>query len=195
MERLVGVFGDEPLYWIDRVEDDYDEGAADVELGFNDIAAHPYGALVRATVDVLAAVPGVIETWHEDREVVLVRAPRVPLERLAGVVDRFWLDALRHTPPDPAYGDDICTPDLARAWSPAPVADPSRGAMLRAAARLPASPRRIWTYLGVGAVVTVAGLTMAAIPGGSSGVLVTVLGTANLAVGVRIALRRRAEAR
>ena len=106
---------DEPLYWIEEL--DPDEDGADVQLGFSDLAAHPYHALVEATADMLATVPGVLAAWHEDREVVLVRAPGVAPELLADAVDRFWLDALTRTPPDPSYG-----------WEP----DPSR-------------PRQTWT--------------------------------------------------
>ncbi|WP_456788385.1 hypothetical protein [Cellulomonas sp. P5_C5] len=78
---------DGPLYSIEVL--DPEEDGADVELGFSALAAHPYHALVEATVDVLAQVPGVVAAWHEDREVILVRAPGVAPERLAEEVERF----------------------------------------------------------------------------------------------------------
>ena len=193
MERLVGVFGDEPLYWIERLDDD--DALADVELGFSDVAAHPYQALVRATVDVLAAVPGVTGVWHEDREVVLVRAPGVAPAQLADAVDRFWLDALQRTSPDPAYGDEVGAPDLTRAWNPAPVGVDDRVPRLADALRLSPSRRRMWTYASCGAVATVGGLALATTSGGSSGVVPLVLGVANLGMGLHIAMQRRGPAR
>jgi hypothetical protein len=187
------VFGDEPLYWIERL--DPDDRFADFELGFSDVAAHPYQALVRATVDVLAAVPGVVEVWHEDREVVLVRAPGVAPAQLADVVDRFWLDALQRTDPDPAYGDDVYAPDLTRAGSLAPVGVVRRAPRLAEAVRLAPSRQRMWTYAGCGAVATIGGLALATTSGGSSGVVALVLGVANLGMALHIARQRRGLAR
>ncbi|MGY4645317.1 hypothetical protein [Cellulomonas sp. URHB0016] len=192
MDRLFGVFSDdESLYDIRRT--DPGDPVADFELGFCDMAAGPYEALVLETVDVLAAVPGVVDVWQEDREVLLVRAPGVETIRLAEVVDRFWLDALTRTEPDPAYDDELGSPDppdLARAWSPEPVPEgplPSARDALRPAP----SARRMWTYLGCGAVATAGGLVLALTPGGGSGVMPLVLGVVNLAVGLDIARRRR----
>ena len=53
---------DEPLYWIEEL--DPDEDGADVQLGFSDLAAHPYHGLVEATADMLATVPGVLAAVH-----------------------------------------------------------------------------------------------------------------------------------
>jgi len=179
------VLEDEPLYWIEEL--DPDEDGADVQLGFSDLAAHPYHGLVEATADMLATVPGVLAAWHEDREVVLVRAPGVAPELLADAVDRFWLDALTRTPPDPSYG-----------WEP----DPSRPTQtwteqtprptLREAVSLPPSRGRMWTYLVCGAVPAVGGLVYALTPGGSNGVIALAIGLVNLGVGANIWRRRRA---
>lgn len=184
---------DGPLYSLEEL--DPDEDGADVELGFSDLAAHPYHALVEATVDVLAGVPGVVAAWHEDREVILVRAPGVAAATLAEAVDRFWLDALTRTAPDPSYGWE---PDRSRllpvptAPAPRPEPWPAPRGSLRESVSLPPSRGRMWTYLVCGAVPTVGGLLLALTPGGSNGAIPLVLGVVNLAVGTRIGLRRRA---
>ena len=77
MERLFGVFGDESLYDIERVPARGDEH--DVELGFSDIAAGPYEALVHGTVDVLASTPGVVD---------VVVGAEVDLPPVPGTVNR-----------------------------------------------------------------------------------------------------------
>jgi hypothetical protein len=190
MDRLYGVFSDdESLYDIRRPGIHAD--VADFELGFCDIAAGPYEALVDGTIDVLAAMPGVEDVWQGNREVVLVRAPEVSAAQLAEVVDRYWLDALRHTAPDPAYGDDLDPPDLARAWShepePAERRSPAAELLLLAPSR-----RRMWTYLACGGVATLGGLVLAVTPGGRAGVLALAVGVVNLGVGLNLARRRRA---
>ena len=193
MERLFGVFDDdESLYDIGRVPARGDE--PDVQLGFSDIAAGPYEALVHGTVDVLAAVPGVVDVWQEDREVVLARAPGVATAVLAEVVDRFWLHSLPRTSPDPSYGE-VDPPDVSRAWSPPPLptdldVPAQRGQSFAEAVRLPPSRRRMWTYLVCGAVATAGGLFVN-VSGEGSGTVPLVIGVVNLAVGVRIARRRR----
>ena len=185
MDRLFGVFDDEEsLYDIRRMPARGD--GPDVELGFSDVAAGPYAALVDGTVDVLAALPGVLEAWHEDREVVLARAPGVATTALAEVVDRFWLDALPRTSPDPLYGE-VDPPDVSRAWSPPALpgddeAPDPRGPSFAEAIRLPPSRRRMWTYLVCGAVATAGGLVVRA-GGEGSGVVPLVVGVVNLAVG------------
>ena len=206
----MGVLGAEPVYWIERL--DPAEDGADVQLGFSDVAAHPFHGLVEATVGVLAGVPGVVAAWQEDRELVLVQAPGVAPEQLADVVDRFWLDALTRTGPDPSYGWE---PDPSRPlptsagpaqWSPAswpadspaqppaPSSAPSspQRPTLRDAVSLPPSAGRMWLYLVCGAIPAVGGLALALTPGGSNGVLALGVGVVNLVVGARIALRRRA---
>ncbi|WP_315094483.1 hypothetical protein [uncultured Cellulomonas sp.] len=194
MERLFGVFDDaESLYDIGRVPAHRDE--PDIQLGFSDIAAGPYEALVHGTVDVLAAVPGVLDVWQEDREVVLVRAPGVATAALAEVVDRFWLHSLPRTTPTPSYGE-LDPPDVSRAWSPPPLPGDvnvpvQRGQSFAEAVRLPPSRRRMWTYLVCGAVATAGGLVIT-IWGEGSGTVPLVIGVVNLAIGLLIARQRRA---
>lgn len=180
MDRLAGVVDDEPIYAIER----FDEDEWDVELGFCDWAARVHEHLVRATVDVVAGVPGVLDACHEDREVVLVRAPGVPLERLAEAVDRFWLDALGLGP----VPSQSRTP--APSWPPAP--DDGRRSALFQPVHLAPSRRRMWGYLAAGAICTVGGVVLAVTPEGSTGVAPLALGVLNLGVGLRIAARRRA---
>lgn len=194
VDRLAGIVADEPLYAIERFDDD-----ADVELGFSDWAAHVHESLVGATVDVIAAVPGVLDAWHEDREVILVRAPGVPLERLAEVVDRLWLDALGLRPggrPEPGAAVPGGPVDAdgafpAPSWVQVPVPDRDRRSALSRTVHLAPSRRRMWSYLAAGAICTLGGAVLAITPDGSTGVAPLVLGVANLAVGTRIAARRR----
>ncbi|NUU19480.1 hypothetical protein HP550_19705 [Cellulomonas humilata] len=196
MERLFGVFDDEEsLYDIGRVPARGDE--PDVQLGFSDVAAGPYEALVHGTVDVLAAMPGVIDVWQEDREVVLVRAPGVATAALAEVVDRYWLHSLPRTSPDPSYGE-VRPPDVSRAWSPPPLpagdhVPVQRGPSFADVVRLPPSRRRMWTYLVCGAVATAGGLILT-VSGEGSGTVPLVLGVVNLAVGLGIVRQRRVRA-
>lgn len=209
MERLAGVPDGEPVY---RVEATlwHDRLGPLVQLGFSDVAAHPFERLVEGTVAVLAAVPGVRAVWQEDREVVLVSAPGVPLEVLTDVVDRYWLHMLPRTTVDrDVFGDDVPlrlppgAPDVVLPPS-APIPPPPPGAVLvappepvlaglRDAVRLPPSRRRFWTYLVCGLVPLSAGVVMATHPGGADGVLPLALGAVNVAVAARIGWRRRRE--
>ncbi|MDM7829899.1 hypothetical protein [Cellulomonas edaphi] len=192
MQRLLGVFDDEALYDIERIPGRGDE--PDVELEFSDVAAGPYAALVRGSVDVLATMPGVVGAWHTDREVVLVRAPSVPTAALADAVDRYWLQALPRTSPDPAYGP-VCHPDVSRAWNPPPVRAERDGSSAprpwyAEEIHLAPSRRRMWTYLVCGSLAAAGGATLLA-TGGGSGAAALGLGVLNLAVGLRIAKQRR----
>lgn len=202
VERLPGLLADEPVYWIEHVTA-LGGGGLRVELGFSDVAAHPYEGLVAGTVEMLERVPGVVEVIHEDREVVHVVTRGVTPERIGELVDRFWFERLPGTPIDPGFETD---PDevLASPWPsspPAPrgtlpTAEPGSGPPtfqgLREAVALPPSRRRMWTYLVFGAIPFVGGAVLAAVPGGGNGVVPLVLGTINLAIGTRIAMRRRA---
>ncbi|MCC2334263.1 hypothetical protein [Cellulomonas wangsupingiae] len=203
MERLPGLLAGEPVYWIERVTD-LGGGVLRTELGFSDVAAHPYEDLVAGTVALLQGVPGVEQVIHEDREVLLVDSRGVPVERIGDLVDRFWFEHLPSTPIDPEFETDPADV-LASPWPSAPPAPygalpapttPSGGptlAGLRAAVALPPSRARMWTYLVCGAVPLVGGTLQALTPGGGSGAVPMALGAIGVAIGVRIARRRRAD--
>ncbi|ADG73715.1 hypothetical protein Cfla_0805 [Cellulomonas flavigena DSM 20109] len=198
MERLPGLLAHEPVYWIERVAA-LSGGRLRTELGFSDVAAHPYEALVEGTVAMLRGVPGVERVIHEDREVVLVDSRGVAVEQLGDVVDRYWFEHLPSTPIDPGYETDP-SDVLASPWpsvpppprGPVPATEPAEPTLrdLREAMALPPSRRRMWTYLVCGAVPLVGGAVLAATPGGGNGVIPIVLGAVNIAVGVRIAVCR-----
>ncbi|MFD2768709.1 hypothetical protein ACFS33_00080 [Cellulomonas phragmiteti] len=165
-------------------------------------AAHPYEGLVAGTIALLERVRGVEEVIHEDREVVLVVTRGVAVEWIGEIVDRYWYEHLPTTPIDPAFG--ITPADvLPRPWPPkpprpqgaAPVPEIEAGRPtlrdLRQVAVLPPSRRRMWTYLVCGAGALIGAAVLATTPGGSSGALLLVIGTFNLVVGTRIAMRRR----
>ena len=216
MDRLPGVLDGEGVYGVDLETDDPDLGQL-IVLGFTDVAAHPYSHLVDGTVGVLAAVPGVRAVWRDEREVIHVAAPGVAIETLTDVVDRYWLHQLARVPVLPEYADDpitlhlppgaadVALPPSATPPPPpgvgghTPRGDRSRAEMrelrtgLRDAVRLPASRRRMWTYLGFGIVPLGLGAVAAATPGGSTGLLLLAVGTLNTVIGLRIAARRRAE--
>lgn len=203
VERLPGLLADEPVYWIDAVTD-LGEGRVRTELGFSDVAAHAYESLVEGTVTLLASLAGVEEVHQEHREVVTVVSRGVAVEVVAGVVDRYWFERLPLAPVAP--GVDLEPEDgLVSPWPSAPpppqgalpegadeIASPSLGAALReAATSLPPSRRRMWTHLVCGAIPFVGGALLTLDPGGSNGALPMAVGVFNLAIGTRIALRRR----
>lgn len=201
VERLPGLLADEPVYWIDQVTA-LPDGRLRTELGFSDVAAHPYERLVAGTVVLLRGLPGVEEVDHEDRELVVVVSRGVAVEQIADVVDRFWFAHLPGEPTDPGFATDPAEV-LASPWPsapppprgeppvPVPVAGRPRLRDLREAVALPPSRRRMWSYLVCGAVPLVGGVVLAASPGGSNGLLPLALGALNLAVGTRIAVQRR----
>ena len=203
MERLPGLLADEPVYWIEHVTA-MPGGRICTELGFSDVAAHPYEALVEGTVAMLRGVPGVESVVHEDREVVLVVSRGVAVEQLGDLVDRYWFERLPSTPIDPGFETDP-SEVLASPWPPAaplprgtiPVPEPGRPTFrdLREAVALPPSRRRMWTYLVCGAVPFVGGAVLVATDPGGYGVIPLVGGAVNLAVAARIAARRAAAAR
>lgn len=202
MERLPGLLAHEPVYWIEHVTA-LSGGRLRTELGFSDVAAHPYEALVDGTVAMLRGVPGVEGVIHEDREVVHVDSRGLTVEQLGDVIDRYWFERLPSTPIDPGFETDP-SEVLASPWpsapppprGPVPVPEPAAPTLrdLRAAVALPPSRRRMWTYLVCGVVPLVGGAVMAGTPGGANGVILLVGGAVNVAIGVRIAMRRAAAA-
>ncbi|NCT90507.1 hypothetical protein GXB85_06055 [Cellulomonas sp. APG4] len=201
MERLPGLLADEPVYWIEHVTA-LGDGRLRTELGFSDVAAHPYEGLVAGTVEMLGRVPGIDEVIHEDREVVHVVSRGVAPELIGELVDRFWFERLPGTPIDPGFETDPAEV-LASPWPSSPPAP--RGSVpttelasgqppfqgLREAVALPPSRRRMWTYLVFGAIPFAGGVVLAAAPGGGNGVVPLVIGAINLVIGSRIAMRRR----
>ncbi|UZN04203.1 hypothetical protein [Cellulomonas sp. S1-8] len=201
MERLPGLLCDEPVYWIENVVA-LGDGRLRTELGFSDTAAHPYEGLVEGTIAMLERVPGVEEVIHEDREVLLVVSRGVAVEWIGELVDRFWFDHLPSTPIDPGFETDPAdvlaspwpsTPPRPRGAAPVPTIESGRPTLrdVRQVALLPPSRRRMWAYLVCGAVPVLGGVVLAATPGGGTGVLPLVVGTINLAIGTRIAMKRR----
>lgn len=197
MERLPGLLGGEPVYWIEHVTD-LGNGRHRTELGFSDVAAHPYEGLVAGTVALLRRTPGVEDVAHVDREVVEVVTRGVSVDVLGNLVDRFWFEHLPRHPVDPGFELDPAdvlaspwpsAPPLPRGAVPVPVAE--RTPSLRDVVSLPPSRRRMWTYLVCGAVLLVGGVTAAVLPGGANGLLPLAAGTVNTVVGARIAIARR----
>lgn len=199
VERLPDLLAGEPVYWVERLTVSGD-GRLRTELGFSDVAAHPYERLVAGTVEMLRHVPGVVEVTHEDREVVHVTSRGLAPEHIADLVDRFWFTHLPTAPIDPGF-ETTPAEVLASPWPAAPP--PPRGAMpptdrdhgaglhLRDVVSLPPSRGRMWAYLVCGAIVAAGGVVLAVAHGGSNGLIPLALGAANLAIGTRIALRRR----
>lgn len=59
-------------------------------ISFDDVVAPEQEGRVKRLVDRLADAPGIEQAIQEDREIVLVRAPHVAMERLDAMVDRLW---------------------------------------------------------------------------------------------------------
>jgi len=199
VERLPGLLGCEPVYWIEELTASGD-GRLRTTLGFSDVAAHPYERLVDGTVDMLRGVPGVVDVLHEDREVVHVTSRGVPPERIADLVDRYWFEHLPSAPIDPGFETDPAdvlatpwptTPPAPLGTMPAVEPDPDDRPRLRDVVGLPPSRGRMWAYLVCGAIPAAGGIALAVSPGGNDGLIPLALGAVNLTIGTRIALQRR----
>ena len=60
------------------------------QVSFDDVISHRQGRRIARLVEALAAEPGVEEAVHEDREIVLVRAPEVSATDLEVIVAALW---------------------------------------------------------------------------------------------------------
>lgn len=60
------------------------------QVSFDDVISHRQGRRIARLVAALAAEPGVEEAVHEDREVVLVRAPGISATDLEATVASLW---------------------------------------------------------------------------------------------------------
>lgn len=201
MERLPELLAGEPVYRVERITA-LPDGRRRAELGFSDVAAHAYEDLVTGTVELLTATPGVAEALHEDRELVHVTYRDGDLERLLGLVDRFWFDRLPTHPVDPSSGPGPAEL-LASPWPAAPpppkgafpTVEAERGSPIRSAVRdsiaLPPSRGRVLRYLILGAVLVVGGLVIALGPVNGNGLLPLALGVINLVIGLRLEIRHR----
>lgn len=60
------------------------------QVSFDDVISHRQGRRIARLVAALAAEPGVEEAVHEDREIVLVRAPGLSATDLEAIVATLW---------------------------------------------------------------------------------------------------------
>ena len=60
------------------------------QVSFDDLTSHRQGRRIARLVEALTAEPGVEEAFHEDREVVLVRAPGLSVSELESIVAAAW---------------------------------------------------------------------------------------------------------
>lgn len=60
------------------------------QVSFDDVISHRQGRRIARLVEALAAAPGVEEAVHEDREIVLVRAPGLSATDLEVTVAALW---------------------------------------------------------------------------------------------------------
>ena len=60
------------------------------QVSFDDVISHRQGRRIARLVEALAAEPGVEEAVHEDREIVLVRAPGISATDLEVTVAALW---------------------------------------------------------------------------------------------------------
>jgi hypothetical protein len=67
-----------------------DESRFTHQVSFDDVISHRQGRRIARLVEALAAEPGVAEAVHEDREIVLVRAPGLSGSELESIVASLW---------------------------------------------------------------------------------------------------------
>lgn len=77
-----------------------DPDRAGFTVSYDDVLAHEYADLVATSASAIAAVPGVSDVIHEDREILLVRADReVTARQVTAALTAFWRDAARRPQP------------------------------------------------------------------------------------------------
>jgi hypothetical protein len=59
-------------------------------VSYDDVLAHEYADLVGESIAAIAAIPGVSDVIHEDRELLLVRANGVRARQVSDALDAFW---------------------------------------------------------------------------------------------------------
>jgi hypothetical protein len=62
-------------------------------ISFDDVVAHEREGRVKRLVRRLGSDPVIERAVHEDREIVLIRAPNASVEQLMAIVDRLWTAA------------------------------------------------------------------------------------------------------
>lgn len=62
-------------------------------ISVDDVVAHEQEGRVKRLVERLGSEPGIERAAHEDREIVLVRAPSTTVDQLKATVDRLWTAA------------------------------------------------------------------------------------------------------
>ena len=92
MERLSRPLG---AYIVESI----DHARFSHQLSFDDAVAHRQERKIARLVELLAAEAGVEETVHEDREVVLVRAPALSAAELESMVAALWKRRPSHAEP------------------------------------------------------------------------------------------------
>jgi hypothetical protein len=92
MERL-----SRPL--VAYIVESIDHASFSHQLSFDDAVAHRQERKIARLVELLAAEAGVEEAVHEDREVVLVRAPALSAAELESVVAALWKRRPSHAEP------------------------------------------------------------------------------------------------
>jgi hypothetical protein len=75
-----------PAYAVEAIEDDLFTH----QVSFDDVAAHRQEGKIARLVAALAAEDGVEEAVHDDREVVLLRAPGLSAPELEAIVANLW---------------------------------------------------------------------------------------------------------
>lgn len=82
----------EPPWTVEAIDDDDDPrvGVFTHDIGFDDVVAHEEEDRVAAFVVALGVQAGVLEAIHEDRELVIVRAPDLDVASLEAIVARVW---------------------------------------------------------------------------------------------------------
>jgi hypothetical protein len=75
-----------PAYEVERGA----EGAFETVISFDDVVAHEEEERIAQLVESLSREPEIEQAVHEDREIVLIRAPRMDDQALESAIARIW---------------------------------------------------------------------------------------------------------
>lgn len=89
MEELSDLVHDGDLFSVEPATDGF-------TVTYEDVIAHEYADLVASSATAIAAVDGVVDVVHEDRELLIVRSDAaLGAPHLTAVLERFWRDAAK----------------------------------------------------------------------------------------------------
>lgn len=92
-QDLLELIRDGEAFCVEREDEEElaNDGDRDLlHVSYADVIAHEYQEQAKGTVPVLNALEGVEESWQEDREVVIPRAPGVKIRAVESALRHYW---------------------------------------------------------------------------------------------------------